>query len=257
MENSTYVPTSLQSPALMVLASTAEASRDAAAIHMSVAAAAAGQAHHFSPGAGLEAKEIHVPFTTGSFAALSPALYGQHHEGFHNLSAAHLLHMHAPFLSPNMERTLGFINPTGGGAFRPVSPAAAAAAAERNGFHSAFLPTAKCPKLDQNGGVLHHASHRVLGHSLPQPTRTNHTLTNSPNSAISKMGISTPTFSSASGGGGSTSGSLSPVHIKDEGSSDHDTSGSDYADRLTETPLSDITDGTERSTPDDSRVKSK
>ncbi|GAB6022419.1 hypothetical protein CHUAL_006536 [Chamberlinius hualienensis] len=293
MENSTFVPTSLQSPTIMVLTSASESSADSN-LHLTSSSNGAGgqnganSTHSHTPtslsfttSSGLhDAKDIHVPFTTSSFTGLPhvpPSLYGHVSEGFPNISAAHLLHMHSPFFAP-MERALGFINPTGGGAFRPVSSAAAVAAAAVNGFHP-FVSAAKCPKLDHNGGAIHHAQLRGLNHALTATIHSHNMRNNNNNSmrdhpalmscspttntvkltggslvSATLMNSSSVAFSEVTSGGvGGTR--MSPVQIKDEGSSD--ATSSDFGDRLSGTPCSDITDGTERSTPDESRDKSK
>uniref|UniRef100_T1J1M6 Uncharacterized protein n=1 Tax=Strigamia maritima TaxID=126957 RepID=T1J1M6_STRMM len=200
MENSAYMPTSLASPALMVLASTAEASRDA--LHVQGTPAFPGQTTN------MDAKDLHIPF---SFSMRS--LYGQP-DNFANLPG-HSLHLHNPFLTPAMERGLSFINPTGGGAFRPV---ATTTSDDRNGFHSAFLPTtAKSSKLDQ---VVTSSYSHMTGDA---------------------------TFGSAIARG------ASPLCVKEESSDKETTSSLELQDRLSETPASDLTDGTERSTPDECR----
>ena len=127
MENTTYLPNPLASPALMVLASTAEAARDTQA-HIQAA-------HHFS-GQNLD-KDMPVPYSNA--AGFPGFRQGEH------LPPPIYSPMHGHFVRPNMERALGLINPGGGGAFRPVCHSG-----DSDTYHSAFLPT-KRSKVDDNG----------------------------------------------------------------------------------------------------------
>lgn len=122
MENSSFVPNPLSSPALMVLASTAEG-RDVSRLP--------GPPHPFS-GQSLDKDGIPPPpFSTAGFVyrpgdPFSSPIYAPM----------------PPFVRPNLERTIGLIGP-GSGAFRPLGGPHEGVEA----YHSAFTP-AKKPKLE-------------------------------------------------------------------------------------------------------------
>ncbi|XP_051930882.1 E3 ubiquitin-protein ligase RNF220-like isoform X5 [Hippocampus zosterae] len=133
MDSSTYMPAPLASPALMVLASTAEAGRDA-----SVPSQAP---RPFGVPASVE-KELHLPFPSASYAFAS--MYqrqGPVSGPFPGRDfPASLLHLHPQFTPPNLDcSTLGMLHHSGvGGAFRPFS--SPHDEREPIGYHSAFTP---------------------------------------------------------------------------------------------------------------------
>ncbi|KAM6963086.1 E3 ubiquitin-protein ligase RNF220 [Aplochiton taeniatus] len=138
MDTSSYLPAPLASPALMVLASTAEAGRDA-----SVPCQAP---RPFGVPVSLE-KDLHLPFPSGSYTFTS--MY--HHRQGPGSGAfpsprdfpASLLHLHPHFNPPpNLDcSTLGMLNHSGVGAFRPFS--SPHEEREAGGYQSAFSPAAK------------------------------------------------------------------------------------------------------------------
>ncbi|KAE8609972.1 hypothetical protein XENTR_v10011970 [Xenopus tropicalis] len=129
MENSSFLPNPLASPALMVLASTAEASRDASI--------PCQQPRPFGVPVSMD-KEVHIPFTNGSYTFTS--MY--HRQGgvpgaFANRDfPPSLLHLHPQFAPPNLDCSpISMLNHSGVGAFRPfTSPE------ERESYQSAFTP---------------------------------------------------------------------------------------------------------------------
>ncbi|XP_068095643.1 E3 ubiquitin-protein ligase RNF220 isoform X5 [Hyperolius riggenbachi] len=129
MENSSFLPNPLASPALMVLASTAEASRDASI--------PCQQPRPFGVPVSVD-KEVHIPFTNGSYTFTS--MY--HRQGgvpgaFSNRDfPPSLLHLHPQFAPPNLDCSpISMLNHSGVGAFRPfTSPE------ERESYQSAFTP---------------------------------------------------------------------------------------------------------------------
>ncbi|KAM4641498.1 E3 ubiquitin-protein ligase RNF220 isoform 1-T1 [Discoglossus pictus] len=129
MENSSFLPNPLASPALMVLASTAEASRDASI--------PCQQPRPFGVPVSVD-KEVHIPFTNGSYTFAS--MY--HRQGgvpgaFQNRDfPPSLLHLHPQFAPPNLDcSSISMLNHSGVGAFRPfTSPE------ERESYQSAFTP---------------------------------------------------------------------------------------------------------------------
>ncbi|XP_063076049.1 E3 ubiquitin-protein ligase Rnf220-like [Engraulis encrasicolus] len=139
MESSSYLPNPLASPALMVLASTAEASRDASI--------PCQQPRPFGVPVSVE-KDVHLPFNNGSYTFAS--MYhrqGAVPPGFPNREfPPSLLHLHHQFAPPNLDCSpISMLNHSGVGAFRPfASPPedrdAAAAAAAAGGYQSAFTP---------------------------------------------------------------------------------------------------------------------
>ncbi|XP_013405989.1 E3 ubiquitin-protein ligase RNF220 isoform X1 [Lingula anatina] len=144
-------PNPLASPALMVLASTAEAAREAG--HIAATSQYQGQ--------GIDGKEMPVPFTTAY------AMYRQG-EGFPPP-------MYAPHLAPHLMRPMGMINPNGGGAFRPVTTASDTAESQ---YHSAFIP-AKRPKIEETvttPSPYHYNSETFDKNARPQSQDSNATL---------------------------------------------------------------------------------
>ncbi|XP_038268818.1 E3 ubiquitin-protein ligase RNF220 isoform X2 [Dermochelys coriacea] len=129
MENSSYLPNPLASPALMVLASTAEASRDASI--------PCQQPRPFGVPVSVD-KDVHIPFTNGSYTFAS--MY--HRQGgvpgaFANRDfPPSLLHLHPQFAPPNLDCTpISMLNHSGVGAFRPF-----ASTEDRESYQSAFTP---------------------------------------------------------------------------------------------------------------------
>uniref|UniRef100_A0A8C0V063 Ring finger protein 220 n=1 Tax=Cyanistes caeruleus TaxID=156563 RepID=A0A8C0V063_CYACU len=129
MENSPYLPNPLASPALMVLASTAEASRDASI--------PCQQPRPFGVPVSAD-KDVHIPFTNGSYTFAS--MY--HRQGgvpgaFANRDfPPSLLHLHPQFAPPNLDCTpISMLNHSGVGAFRPF-----ASSEDRESYQSAFTP---------------------------------------------------------------------------------------------------------------------
>lgn len=128
IENSSYMPNPLTSPALMVLASTAEAGRDASV---------PCQPHRpFGVPVTLE-KDMHLPFSSGSYTFAS--MYHRQ-GGFPTRDfPTPLLHLHPQFAPPNLDCSpLGMLNHGAVGAFRPFS----SPPEERDAgvYQSAFLP---------------------------------------------------------------------------------------------------------------------
>ncbi|XP_072297089.1 E3 ubiquitin-protein ligase RNF220a isoform X3 [Eucyclogobius newberryi] len=133
MESSSYLPNPLASPALMVLASTAEASRDASI--------PCQQPRPFGVPVSVE-KDVHLPFNNGSYTFAS--MYhrqGGVPPGFPNRDfPPSLLHLHHQFAPPNMDCSpISMLNHSGVGAFRPF-----ASPEDRDGvpggYQSAFTP---------------------------------------------------------------------------------------------------------------------
>ncbi|NXG09026.1 RN220 ligase, partial [Sakesphorus luctuosus] len=129
MENSPYLPNPLASPALMVLASTAEASRDASI--------PCQQPRPFGVPVSAD-KDVHIPFTNGSYTFAS--MY--HRQGgvpgaFANRDfPPSLLHLHPQFAPPNLDCSpISMLNHSGVGAFRPF-----ASTEDRESYQSAFTP---------------------------------------------------------------------------------------------------------------------
>ncbi|KAK6314447.1 hypothetical protein J4Q44_G00159060 [Coregonus suidteri] len=116
MDSSSYLPGPLASPALMVLASTAEAGRDA-----SIPCQAPRPF-----GVPISEKDLHLPFPSGSYTFAS--MYHRQgpvsgHGPFPTRDfPASLLHLHPQFHPPNLDcSSLGMLNHSGVGAFRPFS----------------------------------------------------------------------------------------------------------------------------------------
>ncbi|MGH0149123.1 UNVERIFIED_CONTAM: hypothetical protein FKN15_042173 [Acipenser sinensis] len=132
MESSSYLPNPLASPALMVLASTAEASRDASI--------PCQQPRPFGVPVSMD-KEVHIPFTNGSYTFAS--MYhrqGAVPGGFPSRDfPPSLLHLHHQFAPPNLDCSpISMLNHSGVGAFRPF----ASVPDDRDGssYQSAFTP---------------------------------------------------------------------------------------------------------------------
>ncbi|XP_076851946.1 E3 ubiquitin-protein ligase RNF220-like [Brachyhypopomus gauderio] len=104
MESSSYLPSPLASPALMVLASTAEASRDASI--------PCQQPRPFGVPTSVE-KDVHLPFGNGSYTfasvyhrqgAVPPTFPGRDFP-------PSLLHLHHQFAPPNLDCSpIGMLN---------------------------------------------------------------------------------------------------------------------------------------------------
>ncbi|XP_038858993.1 E3 ubiquitin-protein ligase RNF220-like [Salvelinus namaycush] len=133
MDSSSYLPSPLASPALMVLASTAEAGHDS-----SIPCQAPRPF-----GVPISEKELHLPFPSGSYTFAS--MY--HRQGpvsSHGTFPARdfpasLLHLHPQFHPPNLDcSSLGMLNHSGVGAFRPFS--SPPEEREVRGYQSAFTP---------------------------------------------------------------------------------------------------------------------
>ncbi|XP_077572647.1 E3 ubiquitin-protein ligase RNF220 isoform X1 [Stigmatopora nigra] len=133
MDSSSYMPVPLTSPALMVLASTAEAGRDA-----SVPCQAP---RPFGVPVSVE-KDLHLPFPSASYTFAS--MYqrqGPVSGAFPGRDfPSTLLHLHPQFTPPSLDcSTLGMLHHGGvGGAFRPFS--SPHEEREPMGYHSAFSP---------------------------------------------------------------------------------------------------------------------
>ncbi|KAM4548225.1 E3 ubiquitin-protein ligase RNF220 [Odontesthes bonariensis] len=132
MDSPSYLPAPLASPALMVLASTAEAGRDA-----SVPCQAP---RPFGVPASVE-KELHLPFPSASYTFTS--MYQRQGPMSGTFPSrdfpASLLHLHPQFTPPNLDcSTLGMLNHSGVGAFRPFS--CPQEERESGGYQSAFTP---------------------------------------------------------------------------------------------------------------------
>ncbi|XP_061151631.1 E3 ubiquitin-protein ligase RNF220a isoform X5 [Syngnathus typhle] len=133
MESSSYLPNPLASPALMVLASTAEASRDASI--------SCQQPRPFGVPVSLE-KDVHLPFNNGSYTFAS--MYhrqGAVPPGFPNRDfPPSLLHLHHQFAPPNLDCSpISMLNHSGVGAFRPFASPEDRDGAP-GGYQSAFTP---------------------------------------------------------------------------------------------------------------------
>lgn len=135
LESSSYVPSSMSSPALMVLASTPESDRDPSVVPCQTS-------RPFGVPVSLE-KDLHLPFPGGSYTFSS--VY-QRQAGFtpQNFPAS-LLHLHPQFTPA----PLSMLGHGGVGAFRPFS----STNEDRDAgiYHSAFLPTKRLkggPELD-------------------------------------------------------------------------------------------------------------
>ncbi|XP_051555144.1 E3 ubiquitin-protein ligase RNF220a isoform X5 [Myxocyprinus asiaticus] len=134
MESSSYLPNPLASPALMVLASTAEASRDASI--------PCQQPRPFGVPVSVE-KDVHLPFNNGSYTFAS--LYhrqGAVPPGFPNRDfPPSLLHLHHQFAPPNLDCSpISMLNHSGVGAFRPFASPPEDRDGTGVGYQSAFTP---------------------------------------------------------------------------------------------------------------------
>ncbi|KAA0719346.1 E3 ubiquitin-protein ligase RNF220 [Triplophysa tibetana] len=134
MESSSYLPNPLASPALMVLASTAEASRDASI--------PCQQSRPFGVPVSVE-KDIHLPFNNASYTFAS--MYhrqGGVPPGFPNRDfPPSLLHLHHQFAPPNMDCSpISMLNHSGVGAFRPFASPQEDRDGGGGGYQSAFTP---------------------------------------------------------------------------------------------------------------------
>ncbi|CAJ1060637.1 E3 ubiquitin-protein ligase RNF220 isoform X4 [Xyrichtys novacula] len=132
MDSPSYLPTPLASPALMVLASTAEAGRDA-----SVPCQAP---RPFGVPASVE-KDLHLPFPSASYTFTS--MYQRQGPISGTFPSrdfpASLLHLHPQFTPPNLDcSTLSMLNHSGVGAFRPFS--SPQEERESGVYQSAFTP---------------------------------------------------------------------------------------------------------------------
>ncbi|KAK9970841.1 hypothetical protein ABG768_026747 [Culter alburnus] len=128
MENTSYMPNPLTSPALMVLASTAEAGRDASV--------PCQPPRPFGVPVTLE-KDMHLPFPSGSYTFAS--VYHRQ-GGFPTRDfPTPLLHLHPQFAPPNLDCSpLGMLNHGAVGAFRPFS--SPTEERDAGAYQSAFLP---------------------------------------------------------------------------------------------------------------------
>ncbi|XP_043102259.1 E3 ubiquitin-protein ligase RNF220 isoform X2 [Puntigrus tetrazona] len=128
MENSSYMPSPLTSPALMVLASTAEAGRDASV--------PCQPPRPFGVPVTLE-KDMHLPFPSGSYTFAS--MYHRQ-GGFPTRDfPTPLLHLHPQFAPPSLDCSpLGMLNHGAVGAFRPFS--SPPEERDAGAYQSAFLP---------------------------------------------------------------------------------------------------------------------
>ncbi|KAB5567102.1 hypothetical protein PHYPO_G00228900 [Pangasianodon hypophthalmus] len=125
LESSSYVPSSMSSPALMVLASTPESDRDPSVVPCQTS-------RPFGVPVSLE-KDLHLPFPSGSYTFSS--VY-QRQGGFTPRDfPASLLHLHPQFTPA----PLSMLGHGAVGAFRPFS----SPNEDRDAgiYHSAFLPT--------------------------------------------------------------------------------------------------------------------
>ncbi|XP_078120903.1 E3 ubiquitin-protein ligase RNF220a isoform X16 [Sander vitreus] len=134
MESSSYLPNPLASPALMVLASTAEASRDASI--------PCQQPRPFGVPVSVE-KDVHLPFNNGSYTFAS--MYhrqGAVPPGFPNRDfPPSLLHLHHQFAPPNLDCSpISMLNHSGVGAFRPFASPPEDRDGVPGGYQSAFTP---------------------------------------------------------------------------------------------------------------------
>ncbi|XP_016128588.1 E3 ubiquitin-protein ligase RNF220-like [Sinocyclocheilus grahami] len=128
MDNSSYMPSPLTSPALMVLASTAEAGRDASV--------PCQPPRPFGVPVTLE-KDMHLPFPSGSYTFAS--MYHRQ-GGFPTRDfPTPLLHLHPQFAPPNLDCSpLGMLSHGAVGAFRPFS--SPHEERDAGAYQSAFLP---------------------------------------------------------------------------------------------------------------------
>ncbi|XP_027025109.1 E3 ubiquitin-protein ligase RNF220a isoform X13 [Tachysurus fulvidraco] len=132
MESSSYLPGPLASPALMVLASTADASRDASA--------PCQQPRPFGAPVSVSDKDVHLPFANGSYAFAS--VYHRQ-PGFGGRDfAPSLLHLHHQFAPPGLDcpPSISVLNHGAVGAFRPFASPPEERDAASGAYQSAFTP---------------------------------------------------------------------------------------------------------------------
>lgn len=126
MESSSYMPSPLASPALMVLASTAEAGRDASV--------PCQPPRPFGVPVTLD-KDMHLPFPAGSYTFAS--MYHRQGGFAPRDFPTSLLHLHPQFAPANLDCShLGVLSHGGVGAFRPFSTPVE----DGGAYQSAFLP---------------------------------------------------------------------------------------------------------------------
>jgi hypothetical protein len=163
MENSSFLPNPLTSPALMVLASTAaDSTRDNQRIQ---------GGHHFSPQSG--DKDLPIPFTSS---------YPMFRQGDHFPPLYTPMHM--PFVQPSV----GPIGRSGSGAFRPLLQGDDR---DRDYHHSAFLPAKRTKHEDSFESRTSPESKENGDHHLDSPGNKDRPLT--PNSITYEL--SSETFS--------------------------------------------------------------
>ncbi|XP_060787452.1 E3 ubiquitin-protein ligase RNF220a isoform X5 [Neoarius graeffei] len=132
MESSSYLPGPLASPALMVLASTADANRDASA--------PCQQPRPFGAPVSVSDKDVHLPFANGSYAFAS--VYHRQ-PGFGGRDfAPSLLHLHHQFAPPGLDcpPSIGVLNHGAVGAFRPFASPPEERESASGAYQSAFTP---------------------------------------------------------------------------------------------------------------------
>ncbi|XP_074642138.1 E3 ubiquitin-protein ligase RNF220-like isoform X2 [Tubulanus polymorphus] len=169
MENSTFLPNPLTSPALMVLASTAASDATNRDDQQRL------PAHNFSG-----APDKDVPFTSAAYP-----MFRQ--EGFPPLYAP----MHMPFV----QHPVAHLNPSATGAFRPLQ--SSAGTDDREPYHSAFLPAKRSKLRESDLNRLYNDSscsdkdtpENLVIHSLNKEDRNN-TTPNSLSYDISSEGLS-------------------------------------------------------------------
>lgn len=132
MERSSYLPSPLASPALMVLASTAEAGRDSSI--------PCPHPRPFGAPVSMD-KDAHIPFTNGSYTFAS--MYNRQAAVSSSFPARDfppsLLHLHPQFAPAAVDCSpIGMLSHGAVGAFRPFAPSPE----ERDGlgYQSAFTP---------------------------------------------------------------------------------------------------------------------
>ncbi|XP_062849968.1 E3 ubiquitin-protein ligase RNF220a isoform X6 [Trichomycterus rosablanca] len=132
MESSSYLPGPLASPALMVLASTADASRDALA--------PCQQPRPFGAPVSISDKEVHLPFANGSYAFAS-VYHRQPSFGGRDFAPS-LLHLHHQFAPPGLDcpPSIGVLNHGAVGAFRPFASPPEERESAAGAYQSAFTP---------------------------------------------------------------------------------------------------------------------
>lgn len=91
-----------------------------------------------------EVKDLHIPFSTSGFGL-------RHMDGYPGLPAHLLHHLQPQFLHPALDPRLPF----GSGAFRPLG---SSPVHEGKGFASAFAPPSKCLKVETSNGTHHEST---------------------------------------------------------------------------------------------------